>query len=87
MFAVTHPAQPSEALTVAQAVEAYTRGAAYAEFEEAHKGSIAAGKLADLAVLSQDIFTAPVAALPATESVLTIVGGEIVHDSCTAADA
>jgi predicted amidohydrolase YtcJ len=87
MFAVTHPAQPSEALTVEQAVEASTRGAAYAEFEEADKGSITAGKLADLAVLSQDIFTAPVAALPATESVLTIAGGEIVHDSGTATGA
>lgn len=87
MFAVTHPAQPSEALTVEQAVEAYTRGAAYAEFEEAEKGSIAEGKLADMVVLSQDIFTSPVAALPATQSVLTVVGGEIVHDSGTVASS
>lgn len=76
--------RPSEALTVEQAVEAYTRGSAYAEFEEDNKGSIVAGRLADLAVLSQDIFTAPVGALPATESVLTIVGGEIVHDTGSA---
>jgi len=81
MFAVTHPARPSEALTVEQAVEAYTRGSAYAEFEETHKGSIVAGSLADLAVLSQDIFTVPVGAPPATESILTFVGGEIVHDA------
>ena len=81
MFAVIHPARPSEALTVEQAVEAYTRGSAYAEFEELEKGTIAVDKLADLAVLSQDIFTAPVSALPRTESVLTMVGGEIVHDS------
>jgi predicted amidohydrolase YtcJ len=82
MFAVIHPARPSEAITVEQAVEAYTRGSAYAEFQEREKGTIAPGKLADLAVLSQDIFTIPVDALPSTESVLTVVGGEIVHDSC-----
>jgi predicted amidohydrolase YtcJ len=37
--------------------------------------------LADLAVLSQDIFAIPVESLPATESVLTMVGGRVVHDS------
>jgi predicted amidohydrolase YtcJ len=41
--------------------------------------------LADLAVLSQDVFTVPVSALPATRSVLTIVGGRVVHDSRRAA--
>ncbi len=81
MFAVTHPARPSEAITIEQAVEAYTRGSAYAEFEEAEKGSIEPGKVADLAVLSQDIFTVPAGALPATESILTLLGGEIVHDA------
>jgi predicted amidohydrolase YtcJ len=81
MFAALHPARPSEALTVEQAVEAYTRGSAHAEFQEQEKGTIAPGKLADLAVLSQDIFTVPVNARPATESVLTLVGGEIVYNS------
>jgi predicted amidohydrolase YtcJ len=37
-------------------------------------------KLADLAVLSQDIFTVPVEALPRTTSVLTILGGKVVHE-------
>ena len=37
--------------------------------------------LADLAVLSQDIFDVPVEALPGTASILTIVGGRIVHDA------
>jgi predicted amidohydrolase YtcJ len=86
MFAALHPARPSEALTVEQAVEAYTRGSAYAEFEELDKGTIAIGKFADLAVLSQDIFSAPISVLPHTESVLTIVGGEIVHDPGVVAD-
>jgi predicted amidohydrolase YtcJ len=42
---------------------------------------IALGKLADLAVLSQDIFTVPVGQLPGTESVMTITGGDIVYNS------
>lgn len=78
MFAVRHPIR--EALSREQAVEAYTRGSAYAEFAERDKGTLEVGKLADLAVLSQDIFTVPPDALPATKSVLTLVGGKIVHD-------
>ncbi|HEY6420328.1 MAG TPA: amidohydrolase [Candidatus Binataceae bacterium] len=85
MFASIHPARPSEAITVEQAVEAYTRGSAYAEFQEAEKGTLAPGKLADLAVLSQDIFTVPAGYLPGTQSVLTMVGGEIVHNPGTLA--
>ena len=83
MFAVTHPTHPGEALTREQAVAAYTRGSAYAEFAEREKGTLAPGMLADLAVLSQDIFTVPARALPATTSVLTLVGGAILHDELT----
>lgn len=79
MFAVLHPANPAEALSVEQTVIAYTRGSAYAERMEAEKGMIREGMLADLAVLSQDVFAVPVDSLPATTSVLTIIGGEIVH--------
>ena len=43
-------------------------------------GSLQPGKLADLAVLSQDIFSIPASDLPKTESVLTMVGGNIVYD-------
>ncbi|HLJ50351.1 MAG TPA: amidohydrolase family protein [Bryobacteraceae bacterium] len=81
LFVTTHPTHPSEALSMEQAVTAYTRGSAYAEFEEYHKGTLAPGNLADLAVLSQDIFTVPPPALPATISVLTIVGGQVVWDA------
>jgi predicted amidohydrolase YtcJ len=80
-LAAIHPTRPSEAITVEQAVSAYTYGSAYAEFEEYRKGRLAPGKLADLAVLSQDVFTAPLPTLPATHSVLTVVGGRIVWDS------
>ena len=48
---------PEQKLTVAEAVEAYTMGSAYAEFQENVKGSISVGKLADLVILSDDIFT------------------------------
>jgi predicted amidohydrolase YtcJ len=80
MFAVTHPANPREALSRAQALQAYTLGAAFAEFSEQYKGSISAGKLADIAVLSQDPLAAPISVLPSLHSVLTIVGGRIVHE-------
>ena len=58
-----------------------TRGAAFAEFAEADKGTLEMGKLADLALLSQDIFTVPLPELPKTESRLTVVGGKIVHEA------
>ncbi len=80
-FAVTHPSRPEEALTMEQAVTAYTRGSATAEFQEWQKGSIKPGYLADLAVLSQDIFTIPPPAVPGTVSLLTLVGGETVWDA------
>ena len=81
MFAVIHPVRPTEAITREQAVEAYTRGSAYAEFAENEKGTITKGKQADLTILSQDIFTAPLDKLPKTQSVLTIIGGKIVYDA------
>ncbi|MDQ6800374.1 MAG: amidohydrolase [Acidobacteriota bacterium] len=79
MFAATHPINPGEAITREQAVIAYTRGSAYAEFTEREKGTIANGMLADLAVLSQDIFTVPLPELPKTEAEITIVGGRIAQ--------
>ena len=81
MFASLHSNHTSEAITREQAVVAYTLTSAYAEFAEKDKGSITVGKLADMAVLSQDIFTVPVPELPKTESVLTLVGGKTVYDS------
>ncbi|SMB95509.1 amidohydrolase 3 [Hymenobacter roseosalivarius DSM 11622] len=58
------------------AVQAYTLGSAYAEFAEKEKGTLTVGKLADLAVLSQDIFGVPAPELPRTTSILTIVGAK-----------
>jgi hypothetical protein len=87
MFAVMHPNNPAQALTREQAVAAYTRGSAWAEFAEREKGSLTAGRMADLVVLSQDIFTVPVQALPGTRSVLTLLGGRVVHDEGVMAGA
>jgi predicted amidohydrolase YtcJ len=83
MFATTAPHRPAEALTREEAVEAYTRGSAYAEMMENDKGMLAPGKVADLAVLSQDIFRVPADKLPETVSVMTIVDGVIALDSWT----
>jgi hypothetical protein len=81
MLATEHPNHPSEAISRKQAVIAYTLTAAYAEFAEKEKGSLAPGKLADLAVLSQDIFTAPSEDLPRTVSIMTMVGGKVIYDA------
>jgi predicted amidohydrolase YtcJ len=72
---------PEERITMPQAVEFYTLGSAYAEFADDRKGSITAGKLADLVMLSKDIFSIPPREVLDTTAVLTMVGGRIVHDT------
>lgn len=79
MLAVTHPAQPEEALSREEALAAYTLGGAYAEGAEDRKGRLVPGAAADLAVLSQDVFEVALERLPKTRSVLTLVDGEVVH--------
>ena len=80
MFATTHPSRPSEALTREEAVSAYTRGSAFAEHAEKDKGHLSPGALADLAVLSADVFSVPSSELPGITSVMTMIGGRVVHD-------
>lgn len=79
MWALQPPVAPAQALTREQVLSAYTAGSAYAEFAENEKGKLAPGYLADLAVLSQDVLdeAVPAQALPATTSLLTIVGGDV----------
>ena len=81
LAAVTHPTNPHEALTREQAVTAYTAGAAFAEFKEQEKGQLAPGMLADLAVLSADVFTVSRSEMERIKSVLTMMGGRIVHET------
>jgi predicted amidohydrolase YtcJ len=72
---------PEERITVEEAVWAYTLGAAYASGEEREKGSIAPGKLADLLVLSQDIFAIPPMAILETKVEATVLDGRFIYVS------
>ncbi len=72
---------PEQRLTVEEALRAYTRGAAYAAFQENDKGSITPGKLGDIVVLSDDIFTIPPARIKDARVAMTIVGGSVVYSS------
>ena len=83
MFMTAQQSDSNQNISREQAVIAYTKGSAYAEFAEKYKGTLMPGMLADLAVLSQDIFLIPTQELPATKSVLTIVNGKIVYQQNT----
>jgi predicted amidohydrolase YtcJ len=78
---------PEQKLTVAESVEAYTMGSAYAEFQEKEKGSITAGKLADMVLLSDDIFTIAPENIQYVKVLKTIVGGKIVWDASAPQEA
>ena len=71
---------PEQKITLAEAIEGYTLGAAYAEFQEDAKGSITVGKLADVAVLSDDPFVTSPASLRDIVVELTIMGGKITFE-------
>jgi hypothetical protein len=76
---------PEQKISVAQAVHAYTMGSAYAQFDEKIKGSLEPGKLADLVVLSQDIFHIDPVQIENTQVVLTIFDGRVIYDATSAA--
>jgi predicted amidohydrolase YtcJ len=79
------PFAPRESLSPVEALRAYTLGSAYAAFDEQVKGSIERGKLADFAVLSQDITAIPSAAIAETRVLATVVGGDVVFDEMESA--
>jgi predicted amidohydrolase YtcJ len=70
---------PNETPTREEALRIWTLGSAWFAFDDDKRGSLEAGKFADLAVLSQDYFSIPVGSIGTTESLLTMVGGKIVH--------
>jgi predicted amidohydrolase YtcJ len=70
---------PEQKISIEQAVTAYTAGSAFAEFQDREKGTLARGKLADLVILSEDIFTIPSERLKDVQVLATIVGGKVVH--------
>jgi len=69
---------PEERLSVEQAVNAYTQGSSYARFSDDRIGTLEAGKDADLAVLSQDIFSVKPDEIGRARVVMTMVGGKVV---------
>ena len=72
---------PEQKLTVEEAVRAYTMGSAYAEFQEKEKGSISPGKLADMVLLSDDIFSIAPSEIRAAKVLKTFEGGRLIWDS------
>jgi len=72
---------PEQKLSVEESVSAYTMGSAYAEFQEREKGSITPGKLADMVLLSDDIFSIDPTKIRDVKVLKTIVGGRVIWDS------
>jgi predicted amidohydrolase YtcJ len=72
---------PQERISLEDTIKAYTLGAAFAGRREKTEGSLEPGKLADLIVLSQDLFKIEPSSIGKTEVLLTMVGGKVVHQS------
>jgi predicted amidohydrolase YtcJ len=72
---------PEQKLTVEEAVRAYTMGSAYAEFQEKEKGSITPRKLADMVLLSDDIFAIDPSKIRDAKVLKTIVGSKVIWDA------
>jgi predicted amidohydrolase YtcJ len=70
---------PSERLPLRKAIDAYTRDGAWASFDEQRKGTLTRDMLADIVVLSDDIFSGPASRLTTTEVAVTIVDGKVVY--------
>jgi hypothetical protein len=72
---------PEQRVSRQQALRMMTIDAAYLSFDEHRKGSIEAGKLGDLALLSDDLLTCDAERIKDIQAVVTVVGGKIVHDT------
>jgi predicted amidohydrolase YtcJ len=72
---------PDEKLTIEEAIEAYTSGAAYAEFAEKAKGELVPGKWADLVVLDRDITQISSEAILGSKVLRTVVAGKTVYEA------
>lgn len=75
-----------ERLSLEQALDAYTRGAAWASFDEHRKGSLARDMLADIVILTKDIFSLAPGRLAETDVAVTIFDGKIVYQRPTETD-
>jgi predicted amidohydrolase YtcJ len=74
------PGQIAHKQTVEEAISAYTRDAALAEFQEGFKGQIREGKVADLVLLTDNIFAAAAEELAAVRVAMTMCDGRIVYE-------
>jgi len=72
---------PQQRLSVGDAIRGYTIGAAFAGRREKTEGSLEPGKVADLIVVSQDLFKVEPSEIPKTEVLLTMVGGKVVYQA------
>jgi predicted amidohydrolase YtcJ len=70
---------PEQKITLAEAVQAYTMGSAYAEFTDTEKGSITVGKIADFVVLSDDIFAIAPEKIRDVKVEMTFLGGKMIY--------
>ena len=70
---------PAERLPIRKAIDAYTKNAAWASFDELRKGMLARDMLADIVVLTDDIFSGPASRLTTTEVAVTIADGKVVY--------
>jgi predicted amidohydrolase YtcJ len=75
----TLPLLPAEAIAVDAAVDAFTRGVAYVNHEEDMAGTLEPGKLADIVVLTQDIYAVPQTTIGNTSVALTVASGQVVY--------
>ncbi|MGE5702855.1 MAG: amidohydrolase [Clostridia bacterium] len=72
---------PQERISMADALRAYTIGAAYGNFREHEMGTLEAGKLADVVVLDQNLFAIPTDLIRQTRVALTVMDGKIVYEA------
>jgi predicted amidohydrolase YtcJ len=72
---------PKERINIEDAVRGYTLGAAFAGRREKTEGSLETGKLADLIILSKDLFTIEPPDILNEEVLVTMVGGKVVYES------
>ena len=76
---IGHRDIPSQRLTLGEMIDGYTAGAAYASFDDDHKGRLATGQLADIVVLTRDIFESPPTSADDVQVAVTIFDGRVVY--------
>jgi predicted amidohydrolase YtcJ len=77
---------PRQRIGLEDAIKAYTLGSAFAEFEESMKGSLEAGKLADIVVFDRNLLNAPPQDILRAKVIYTILGGKIIYKAVPADD-